>query len=311
MKSIPHSRFPFAHTFSVVARDPESGQIGVAVQSHWFSAGQLVAWAEAGTGVVATQAIVEVNYGPLGLELMRTGKRADEALSVLVKGDRFASMRQVAMIDRSGNVAAYTGSRCIECAGHITGENYSVQANMMANDAVVPAMARAFESTSGDLAERLVVVLEAAQEAGGDIRGQQSAALLVVGGKPSKYPWKETIVDLRIDDHPEPVVELRSLLVTQRAYRLMNQGDSELAKGEVEMALQSYSAASKLAPHICELPFWHAVTLAGLGRMDEALPLFRQVFQDNGGWADLVRRLPAAGLLKEDPEMLARILSVI
>ena len=172
-------------TYSIVALDPETGELGVAVQSHWFSVGALVPWARAGVGAVATQSLVEPGYGPLGLELMAAGKTASQALDALKVADAHPEIRQVAMVDAEGNVAAHTGDNCIPEAGHRTGENYSVQANLMANDTVPDAMARAFESAEGDLAARLLAALQAAEAAGGDIRGKQSAAILVVSGEPT------------------------------------------------------------------------------------------------------------------------------
>jgi uncharacterized Ntn-hydrolase superfamily protein len=300
-----------AHTFSIVARDPETGELGVAVQSHWFSVGSVVAWAEAGVGAVATQSLVEVSYGPLGLALMRAGKSAEEALTALLAADEGRDLRQVAMVDAQGRVAVHTGARCIAEAGHEVGPGFSVQANMMINDTVWSAMAHAYESTEGDLAERLLAALEAGQAAGGDIRGQQSAAILIVKGTSTGRPWADTVMDLRVEDHPEPIRELRRLVQIHRAYQHMNRGDERLGEGKVEEALEEYRAAAALAPHIEELPFWQAVTLADLGRLEEALPIFGRVFAVNPAWADLVRRLPASGLLRDDPEMLRRILETL
>ncbi|HID88840.1 MAG TPA: DUF1028 domain-containing protein [Anaerolineae bacterium] len=300
-----------AHTFSIVARDPETGELGVAVQSHWFSVGSVVTWAEAGVGAVATQSLVEVSYGPLGLALMRAGKSAGEALAALLAADEGRDLRQVAMVDAQGRVAVHTGSRCIAEAGHAVGPGFSVQANMMITGEVWPAMADAYESAEGDLAERLLVALEAGQAAGGDIRGQQSAAILIVGGTSTGRPWADTVMDLRVEDHPEPIRELRRLVQIHRAYQHMNRGDERLGEGKVEEALEEYRTAAALAPHIEELPFWQAVTLADLGRLEEALPLFGRVFAVNPAWADLVRRLPASGLLRDDPEMMRRILETL
>ena len=300
-----------AHTFSIVARDPETGELGVAVQSHWFSVGSVVTWAEAGVGAVATQSLVEVSYGPLGLALMRAGKSAGEALTALLAADEGRDLRQVAMVDAQGRVAVHTGPRCIAEAGHAVGPGFSVQANIMINSDVWPAMADAYESAEGDLAERLLAALEAGQAAGGDIRGQQSAAILIVKGASTGRPWADTVMDLRVEDHPEPIRELRRLVQIHRAYQHMNRGDERLGEGKVEEALEEYRAAAALAPHIEELPFWQAVTLADLGRLEEALPLFGRVFAVNPAWADLVRRLPASGLLRDDPEMMRRILETL
>jgi uncharacterized Ntn-hydrolase superfamily protein len=309
-KKSPHpSRL--AHTFSVVARDPESGEMGVAVQSHWFSVGSTVTWAEAGVGAVATQALVEVSYGPLGLALMRAGKPAPEALAALLAadGDEGRELRQVAMVDAQGRVAAHTGARCIADAGHETGRDFSAQANMMACPGVWPAMARAYREARGDLPERMLAALEAGQAAGGDIRGQQSAAILVVKSTSTSQPWADTVMHLRVEDHPEPIHELRRLVHLHRAYQRMNRGDELLGAGDVEKALHEYCTAAEMAPGIEELPFWHGVTLADLGRVDEALPIFRDVFARNANWATLLPRLPQARLLRDDPEMMRRILA--
>ena len=197
------------HTYSIVARDPSTGELGVAVQSHWFSVGPIVAWAEAGVGAVSTQSFVDPSYGKLGLDLMRAGKSAPDALKSLTAGDEGREVRQVAMIDAQGRVDAWTGKKDIQAAGHIIGNNYSVQANMMLSDTVWPAMSAAFENTKGDLTERMLAALEAAQTAGGDIRGKQSAALIVVTGKPTGQAWKDRVFDLRVDDSSEPLIELR------------------------------------------------------------------------------------------------------
>ncbi|MGE0132163.1 MAG: DUF1028 domain-containing protein [Blastocatellales bacterium] len=237
---------PLAHTYSIVARDTETGQLGVAVQSHWFSVGAIVPWAEAGVGAVATQSFVEPAYGPLGLTLMRAGKSAPEALKSLLAGDAQAGVRQVAMIDAQGRVAAHTGEHCIIAAGHHTGSNYSVQANLMLKDTVWGAMAKAFENTKGDLADRLLAALEAAEAEGGDIRGKQSAAIIVVSGKPTGKPWADRLFDLRVEDHSAPVTELKRLVKLQRAYTRMNTGDDLFSKNDIAGALREYSAAEAL-----------------------------------------------------------------
>ncbi|MBN2257859.1 MAG: DUF1028 domain-containing protein [Anaerolineaceae bacterium] len=303
-------RFPLAHTFSIIARDPVTGAMGVAVQSHWFSTGSLVTWAEAGVGVIATQSMVEVSYGPLGLDSLRAGKDAKLTLEELLRADEGRDLRQVAVGDSKGGVATHTGKRCIAKAGHITGDGFSVQANMMMNDTVWPAMAEAYRSSQGTLEDRLLLVLEAAQNAGGDIRGQQSAAMLVVEGKSTGKSWEGIRVDLRVEDHPTPIDELKRLLNIQKAYRLMNTGDDLLGKGQVAEALEAYRNARIMLPGQIEFPFWQAVTLADLGRVDEALSIFADIFNTNPNWAELLRRLPAAGLIKNDPEILDQILGL-
>src|SRR5918911_1730525 len=296
------------HTFSIVARDPETGEIGVAVQSHWFSVGSIVPWAEAGVGAVATQSFVDPSYGKLGLELMRLGKSAPDTLKALLAGDEARDVRQVAMIDAQGRVMAHTGAKDIPAAGHITGRDYSVQANLMLNDKVWPAMSRAFENTKGDLAERMMAALEAAQEAGGDIRGRQSAALIVVTGKPTGKPWLDRVFDLRVDDSPEPLKELRRLVTLQRAYNHMNAGDAAVEKKDNEGALREYGAAERLVPDNAEMIYWHAVALVNMNRVEEALPLFRKVFAMDKNWATLTPRLPKSGLLPDDAHLIERIL---
>lgn len=304
-------RFPLAHTFSIVARDADTGDMGVAVQSHWFSVGSVVAWGEPGVGVVATQSIAERSYGPKGLALMRAGVPAPAALQALLEADEGRDLRQVAFLDATNRVAVHTGRRCIAEAGHERGEGFSVQANMMKYDTVWPAMAKAFRETLGDLAERMLAALDAAQACGGDIRGQQSASILIVKGKPTGSIGEDIVMDLRVEDHPRPLEELRRLVNVHKAYELMNQGDAYLGEGNLPAAMQAYKSAAAMAPEIEELPFWHAVTLADMGMVEEALPIFREVFSRNPDWALLVQRLPKAGLLKDDPALMARILSSV
>jgi uncharacterized Ntn-hydrolase superfamily protein len=300
---------PLVHTFSIVARDPATGEMGVAVQSHWFSVGSIVTWAEAGVGAVATQSFVDPGYGMRGLDLMRKGTPAPAALDQLVAADAQRDGRQVAMIDSTGRVSAYTGKNAIAAAGHRIGREFSVQANLMANDRVWPAMAEAFESTKGDLADRMLAALEAGQAAGGDIRGRQSAAILIVKAKGTGKPWAgaDRVFDLRIEDHPQPIVELKRLIRLQRAYAHANRGDELMTEKRVEDALKEYREAGQLAPEILELPFWHAVTLASIGREAEAAPIFKAVFAKEPIWADLLPRLPAAGLFPNDPALIERI----
>jgi uncharacterized Ntn-hydrolase superfamily protein len=301
---------PLAHTYSIVARDPTTGDFGVAVQSHWFQVGPVVPWAEAGVGAVATQSFVKVDYGPRGLALMKEGKPAQEALDLLLAQDPQKDVRQVAMVDRQGRVAVWTGPKCIAAAGHQTGAAFSVQANLMDKPTVWPAMARAFEAAKGDLADRMLAALEAAEAEGGDIRGRQSAALIVVRSQSTGEPWRDRRVDLRVDDNPQPLAELRRLLTLHRAYEEMNQGDEAVAKNDIPAAVRHYTRASELAPDIAELPFWQAVTLFLAGQEDKALPIFRDVFAREERWVRLVPRLPAAGLLPEDPKKIEKILAV-
>ncbi len=298
------------HTFSIVARDPNTGELGVAVQSHWFSVGPIVPWAEAGVGAIATQSFVDSSYGPLGLALMRAGRSAPDALKALLAGDEGREVRQVAMIDALGRVDAWTGKNDIQAAGHHVGRDYSVQANLMMNDRIWPAMAAAFEATKGDLAERMLAALDAAQAAGGDIRGRQSAALIVVSGKPTGQAWKDRVFDLRVDDSAEPLKELRRLVTLQRAYNHMNAGDLAVEKKDNEGALREYGAAEQLVPDNAEMIYWHAVALVNMGRVEESLPLFKRVFAMDRNWIELTPRLPRSGLLPNDPKLIERIVAV-
>jgi uncharacterized Ntn-hydrolase superfamily protein len=301
---------PFAHTFSIVARDKITGEMAVAVQSHWFSVGSLVSWGRSGVGVVATQSFVNPAYGPNGLQLMEEGKNATETLKYLVAEDEGRDVRQVAMLDATGNVSAFTGKNCIVYADQIIGDNFSVQANMMLNDKVVPAMAKAFrENENLPLAERVLMVLKAAQKAGGDIRGKQSAALIVVGPKIVKEPWKDKLIDLRVDDHPDPIVELERLLNVHHAYEFMNKGDLAIEQNDMKSALKEYTAAQELFPENLEMKYWTAVALANNKDMEKALPIFKAVFKKDKNWKELTKRLPRSGLLTVSDKELQKIFS--
>lgn len=297
-------------TYSIVARDSATGEIGVAVQSHWFSVGPLVPWAEAGVGAVATQSFVDPRYGPLGLGLMRLGRSAPEALRALVSSDADSAVRQVAMIDAQGRVAAFTGARAIRAAGHHTGKQYSVQANLMERPTVWPAMARAFESTKGDLAERLLAALEAAEREGGDIRGRQSAAIILVGPTSTGRPWADRRIDLRIEDHPAPLTELRRLVTLARVYQKLNEGDEWVTKNDMPRAVEAYGAATSLLPDAAtngEAVFWTGISLASAKRVDEAIPYLRRAYAADRRWAELVTRLPEAALLPNDATLVRRL----
>jgi uncharacterized Ntn-hydrolase superfamily protein len=298
---------PLAHTYSIVARDPRTGELGVAVQSHYFSVGPIVPWAEAGVGAIATQSLVLVDYGPQGLELMRKGLTARQALDSLLAADAHREGRQVAVVDAKGNVAAFTGPSCIPDAGDAQGEQFSVQANMMANARVWPAMKQAFEQSDGDLAERMMRALEAAEKAGGDIRGRQSAAMVVVKGQPSGKPWNDFVVNLRVEDHDEPLVELRRLLRLRRAYNHVDQGDTYTAQKQHVEAAKAYDEGAKLAPDVVELQFWAALTMYTNDRKPEALALFRKVFAREARWVPLVERLSRVGLFPSDPRAIAEV----
>jgi uncharacterized Ntn-hydrolase superfamily protein len=279
------------HTFSIVARDPITGDLGVAVQSHWFAVGNGVLWAEPGVGAIATQSFAEPEYGRRGLERMRGGMAAPDVLAALVAEDKAQAVRQVGMVDATGRAAAHTGTSCIAWAGQYVGDGFTVHANLMANDRVVPAMVKAYEGTQGELADRLLAALDAAQEAGGDVRGCQSAAIRVVKGVASDKPTHDVKVDLRVDDSTAPLAELRRLLALARVYDHMNAGDLAVEKGDVTGARDHYGAAAKAAPGITEIRYWQAVGLANAGQLDESLPIFRGVFHEDNRWVEVTRRL--------------------
>lgn len=302
-------------TYSIVARDPVTGSMGVAVESHYFGTGRVVTWAEAGVGAVATQAVVEVGYGPRGLEGMRAGGSAAALLRRLVDADPMSALRQVAMIDAKGDVAAHTGADCIAEAGHRIGAEVSVQANMMARVTVPAAMLDAFASAAGkELSERLMLALEAAEREGGDVRGRQSAAMLVVSGKRSETPWTERLVDLRVDDHPEPLVELRRLLEASRAFdRLFAVFQSGMlfaqtapSDRDLANALADLDATQKTVAPNPEPTFWQAVLLAKAGRAEEARAKLDEACKTNPGWRDLVVRLVPLGVIPADSPLLRR-----
>ncbi len=289
---------PLAHTYSIVARDEKTGEMAVAVQSHWFSVGSLIAWGEAGVGVVATQSFINKSFGIRGLALLKEGKTPQEALDILLRTDEAKEVRQVAILDKLGRVAVYTGKNCIKFAGHQKGNNFSVQANLMMNDTVWPAMAKAFEAhTELSLAERVMTAMRAAQREGGDIRGKQSAVLLVVKGKSTGKVWDDTLIDLRVDDHKAPIEELDRLLKVYRAYEHMNNGDHAVETGDMKLASEEYQKAEKMFPDNLEMQFWHAITLLNDGQFGVGSTMLKSVFQRDNNWRILTARLPSSGLL--------------
>jgi len=301
---------PLAHTYSIVARDSITGEMAVGVQSHWFSVGTAVTWAESGVGVVATQSFLDKSYGPKALELIKKGYTAQQALDELTKQDSGRAVRQVAIIDVKGNVASHTGSNCIQYASHIKGSNFSVQSNMMLGNKVCESMAAAFLQSKGKpLAERVLAALDAAEKAGGDIRGKQSAALLLVNGT-AQPSWNDKAIDLRVDDHALPLKELRRLYNLQQAYEHMNKGDLAVEKNDMPLAMQEYNAAMKMFPSNLEMQYWTAIALANKGDMNRALPLFKKIFKQDKNWKTLTQRLKPVGLLTVSEQHLAQILNM-
>jgi uncharacterized Ntn-hydrolase superfamily protein len=275
-------------TYSIVARDPVSGEMGVGVQSHWFSVGSVVTWGRAGVGAVATQSFAEPAYGPQLLDRIEAGEEAAVALAAEVEADGGGHARQVAVVDRAGDTAVHTGPGCIQHAGHVQGAGFSVQANMMATEGVWPAMAATFEAEEGPLIRRLLATLESAEGAGGDVRGRQSAALLVVPAEGE--PWRN-VAELRVEDHPEPLAELRRLVDLEEAYELMNQADEFSRLGRYEEAATAFMRAARLAPDNTELLFWGGLGMALQGDIEGGVALVRRAIDEHAGWADLLDRL--------------------
>jgi uncharacterized Ntn-hydrolase superfamily protein len=303
-------------TYSIVARDKETGELGVAVQSHWFSVGSIVTWARAGVGAIATQAMAEVSYGPLGLELMSSGKTASEALEALLKSDPKSDTRQVAFVDSEGNPAVHTGKKCIPYAGHVKGDHFTCEANLMRNGTIWGAMANDFGKTSSvrkrdklPFAERLISALEAAEEAGGDVRGKQSAAILVVSPEIAPNSWSGRLIDLRVEDSTAPLPELKRLLRLHRAYEWANKGDDLLSANKFEESSKAYEKAGKFAPDLEELEFWQGVSLVQARRLKDAKPIFKKVLEKNEDWMQVAKSLPKIGLLPKNRKILQQILS--
>jgi uncharacterized Ntn-hydrolase superfamily protein len=296
-------------TYSIVARDPHTGELGVAVQSCYFGAGSGVPWAEPGVGAVATQAFTEERYGPLGLALMRGGLSAPDALRALLASDEGEPLRQAAMVDGAGVVAAHTGSRCVAAAGHAGSEGVSAQANMMERDTVWDAMVGTYGSAEGSLAERLLAALVAAEREGGDIRGRQSAAVIVVSGSRQDPPWKRT-VDIRVDDHPDPVTEIGRLLRLHEAYRLMDSANEAAAKGDLVSAADAMDQAAQLASDNDQVAFRHGGSLMAVGRVEEGRAELQRARAANPRWPIFLRRLAGAGFLPDDPGFLDAMLPI-
>jgi uncharacterized Ntn-hydrolase superfamily protein len=278
-------------TYSIVARDGETGELGVAVQSHYFQVGPVVPWALAGVGAIATQSNVNVAFGPMGLDLLRNGYSAEQTLKALINGDDHPAVRQLAVVDAQGRVAAHTGAKCIPAAGHATGDGFSVQANLMEKDSVWPAMSRAFTGASGPLPERMMAALDAAEAEGGDIRGRQSAAMLVVTGRPTGHSWEDRVIDLRVEDSPEPLVELRRLLKIRRAYQTDEVAERLELEGDIATARNKREEGVRLAPEMEELAFWAGLDMAITGDLDRGVPLIQRAVDKEPRWTQTLRRL--------------------
>jgi len=285
-------------TYSIVARDKDTGEFGVAVQSHYFQVGPTVPWAIAGVGAVATQSMVNVSFGPLGLDYLKAGYSATQALKALLAGDSQPESRQVSLVDADGNVATHTGAKCIPAAGHRIGDGFSVQANLMEKDTVWDAMFEAYTSSKEPLAERMMAALEAAETEGGDIRGKQSAAMLVVTGNPTGRAWEDRIIEIRVEDAPDPNKELRRLLRVKRAYMALNEADRN--SGDQAIAATKLQEALALAPEMVEIAFWGGLEMAQAGMVDAGCELMMRAVQKDRRWIETVNRLVAADRLPAD-----------
>ncbi len=301
---------PFTHTYSIVARDTVTGDMGVAVQSHWFSVGSVVSYGKAGVGVVATQSLVNPSYGPKGLKLMEQGLSPQQALDALIENDKGEMYRQVAFLNSKGEVATHTGNLCIDEAGHKQGNNFSVQANMMLNNTVWDAMSNAFESTQGSLSDRILASLKAAENEKGDIRGKQSAAILIVKGEATGNTWEDTIMDLRVEDHEHPIKELERLIKIHNAYDFMNKGDLAMEEGDSKKAESLYLKAQNLFPENLEMQYWYAINLLNNKELSKAKPILQGIFKADSNWKTLTARLVKSKLLtisKEDLELILKL----
>ncbi len=292
-------------TYSIVARDNKTGELGVAVQSHYFQVGPVVPWAISGIGAVATQSQVNISYGPLGLELLRAGYTAEQALRALTSGDSQPEVRQAAIVDAAGNVAAHTGAKCIPAAGHRTGDGFSCQANLMEKDTVWDAMAEAFMTTDAPLAERMMAALEAAEAEGGDIRGRQSASMLVVSGTPTGRSWEERVIELRVEDAQDPLAELRRLLRVKRAYMAMGEADESEGSGDMAGAATRLQKAIELAPEMVEIRFWGGLAMADAGMLEAGCELIAVAVRKDARWLETIHRLVQVDRVK--PELASAI----
>lgn len=301
-------------TYSIVARDPETGRFAVAVQSHFLGVGPVVPWLEAGVGAIATQASVNISFGPIGLEMLRAGQTAEEVVASLTGSDERSAIRQLGVVDAEGRAAAHTGAECIPACGHRVGAGYTVQGNLLERDTCWPAMAEAYESAQArgePFVERLLLALEAAEREGGDVRGRQSAAIMVVDGevRPTSWHghlWGGRLMDLRIEDHPDPVPELRRIVTMQLAYDLSDD-DGEAARAGLS-APERYARSRQLAPDAYELVFWRGVELATAGDVEAGRRELQVAFGADKRWRTTLQHLAEAGREGVTPELAASLL---
>lgn len=264
-------------TFSIVARDPSNGDLGVAVQSKFLAVGAVVPWARAEVGAIATQALANIGYGPQGLTLLEQGMPAPDVLNQLLAADAERDHRQVGIVDRDGRVAVHTGTACHHWAGHVIGDGFCCQGNLLAGEAVVSQMAEAFTTAQGELAERLVAALDGGQAAGGDRRGRQSAAVYVARKGGSYGGLLDRYIDLRVDDHPEPIKELQRILQLHRFY-LTRPAEADLVPIDATIA-------GELQDALRDLGYYSGPTTNAYDRMTtEALFAY-------GGYENLEERL--------------------
>ena len=295
-------------TYSIVARDPETGRFGVAVQSHYLGVGPVVPWLEAGVGAIATQASVNISFGPMGLEMLRAGQPAEAVVAALVAGDEQAQVRQLGVVDAHGRSAAHTGSDCIPACGHLVRDGFTVQGNLLERDTCWPAMAAAYEAGLAERApfvERLLRAMEAAESEGGDVRGRQSAAIMIVSAELQQAPWRGRLMDMRIEDHPDPVPELRRIVSMQLAYNLL---DDEGDAAADTSAGERYAQARKLSPDAYELVFWRGVTLAAEGDVDGGRRELQIAFAADPRWRTTLEHLAQVGR-EVTPELAAQLLA--
>jgi len=307
MNKVRHLRHPLASTFSIVAFDPSTKDLGVAVHSRYFSVGSVVPWAEAEVGAVATQSFVNVSYGPRGLQLLKEGLTVDEVIERLTREDEAKEFRQLGIIDTHGNANAFTGKKCLEWAGSKVGRNYAAQGNILAGEEVVQNMGRKFESAKGDLAERLVASLEGGEEAGGDARGRQSAALLVVRRGSGRAGYGDRYIDLRVEDHPDPIAELKRLLNLHRVYALIDDGEDKLTKGDFKSALATLKKAVSLDPKMDDAHIDLGIVNLKLGKKKEAIKAFKEALRLNPKMKTIIKQLPNAGLMKPNKEVFTEL----